>query len=309
MLSLPRLRVLTIVAEHGSFSSAALALAYTQSAVSQQIAALERECSCRLVERLPRGVRLTPAGQVLVGHAQGILAGVAAAEVELAAMAGLRGGQLRMASFPSAGATLMPLAIGIFRAQHPEVQLSLIEAEPDELVTRLAAAELDLALLFDFGQNDPTWPGELESLELFEDPMFVALPGDHPLATRPRLRLNDLSEEAWVQTSQGSQCAQHVVRSCHAAGFEPRTAFYSDDYQTVQGLVAAGVGVALIPALALTNVREDIAVRSLATAGLHRRVLAAAPTAANRTPASAAMQRILRHVADRHVSIRSPSPS
>lgn len=307
MLSLARLRVLSVVAEHGSFSSAALALDYTQSAVSQQIAALERECSCRLVERLPRGVRLTPAGQVLIGHAQGILASVTAAEVELAAIAGLRGGQLRMASFPSAGATLMPLAIGIFRAQHPDVELSLIEAEPNELVTRLGAAELDLALLFDFGVGEPAWPGELESLVLFEDPMFVALPGDHPLATRPRLRLHDLSEEAWVQTSQDSQCAQHVVHSCHAAGFAPRTAFYSDDYQTVQGLVAAGVGVALIPALALTNVREDIAVRSLSTAGLHRRVLAATPVAANRTPATVAMQRILRDVAGRHVRTRSPA--
>lgn len=308
MLSLARLRVLSVVAEEGSFSSAALALDYTQSAVSQQIAALERECACRLVERLPRGVRLTPAGHVLIGHAQGILASVTAAEVELAAMAGLRGGQLRMASFPSAGATLMPLAIGIFRAQHPDVELSLIEAEPDELVGRLTAAELDLALLFDFGAPDPTWPRELESLDLFEDLMFVALPGDHPLATRPNLRLYDLSEEAWVQTSQDSQCAQHVVRSCHAAGFAPRAAFYSDDYQTVQGLVAAGVGVALIPALALTNVREDIAVRSLSTAGLHRRVLAAAPMAANRTPATAAMQRILRDVADRHVRARSRAP-
>ncbi len=308
MLSLVRLRVLSVVAEHGSFSSAALALDYTQSAISQQVAALERECSCRLVERMPRGVRLTPAGQVLLGHAQGILGSVAAAEAELAAMAGLRGGRLRMASFPSAGATLMPLAIGIFRAQHPEVELSLIEAEPDELVMRLTAAELDLALLFDFGVHEPAWPGELEGLQLFEDPMFVALPGDHPLATRPRLRLHDLSEQAWVQTSQDSQCAQHVVRSCHAAGFEPRAAFHSDDYQTVQGLVAAGVGVALIPALALTSVRNDIVVRSLATAGLHRRVLAAAPMAANRTPATGAMQQILRDVADRHVSTRSPPP-
>src|SRR5271155_598790 len=133
MLQLSRLRVFVEVAKHGSFSAAADALSYTQSAVSQQIAALESETGVNLIERLPRGVRLTPAGRVLLEHAEGIVARLHAAEAELAAIAGLRGGELRMASFPTAGATLMPLAIAIFRAQHPEGELTLAEGAPEEI--------------------------------------------------------------------------------------------------------------------------------------------------------------------------------
>src|SRR5438477_4419 len=129
MLDLKRLRVLREVAQHGSFSAAGEALGYTQSAVSQQIAALEREAGSTLVERNARGVRLTGAGQALVEHADGILARVAAAEDELEAIAGLRGGRLRLASFPTAGATLVPLAIAEFSRRHPGVELSLVEAE------------------------------------------------------------------------------------------------------------------------------------------------------------------------------------
>src|ERR1700720_1074184 len=123
MLNVARLRILREVARQGSFSAAAEALSYTQSAVSQQIAALEAETGMKLLERRPRGVLLTTAGQALVGHTEGILARLSAAEAELSAIAGLNGGQLRMASFPTAGATLMPLAIATFRSRHPEVTL------------------------------------------------------------------------------------------------------------------------------------------------------------------------------------------
>src|SRR5947199_302235 len=150
MLSASRLRVLREVAYRGSISAAAEALSYTQSAVSQQIATLEGEARMPLLERHPRGVSLTAAGQTLVGHAEGILARLDAAEGALAAIAGMRGGRLRMASFPSAGATLMPLAVATFRAAHPDVELSLAEGEPEEIAPRLRAGELDLALLFEF---------------------------------------------------------------------------------------------------------------------------------------------------------------
>ncbi len=246
MLSVARLRVLKEVAYRGSLSEAADALSYTQSAVSQQIATLEAETKLALLERHPRGVSLTAAGQALVGHAEGILAQLEAAEVALSAIAGLRGGRLRMASFPTAGATLMPLAIATFRASYPEVELSLAEGEPEEIAPRLRAGELDLALLFEF-EGETIVGGQMTSAELLEDPMFLALPAEHRLARRKRLRLEELKDEAWVQTSSSSPCARHVVRSCHVAGFEPNVAFESDDYQTVQGLVAAGVGVALIP--------------------------------------------------------------
>jgi DNA-binding transcriptional LysR family regulator len=296
MLNVARLRVLREVAHRGSISAAAAALSYTQSAVSQQIAALESETGLALLERHPRGVSLTAAGQALVGHADGILARLEAAEQAMAAIAGLRGGRLRMASFPSAGATLMPRAIAEFRSAYPEVELSLAEGEPEEIAPRLRAGELDLALVFEFA-GETLIDDRMTRAELLEDPMFLALPRSHRLAGRERLRLEDLSGQAWVQTSQASPCARHVVRCCHAAGFEPNVAFESDDYQTVQGLVAAGVGVALIPRMALSAVREDVAIRSLSPAPPVRSVIAAAPAGARLVPAANAMLGILQEQA------------
>src|SRR5271163_1604127 len=177
MLNVGRLRVLKEVAYRGSFSGAAQALSYTQSAVSQQIAALEAETGMTLLERHPRGVSLTAAGQTLVGHAEGILARLEAADAALSAIAGLRGGRLRVASFPSAGATLMPLAIATFRARHPDVELTLAEGEPEQIAPRLRAGEIDLALLFEFG--DATGADELARVELLEDPLYLALPREH----------------------------------------------------------------------------------------------------------------------------------
>jgi DNA-binding transcriptional LysR family regulator len=292
MLNVNRLRVLREVAARGSFSAAAEALSYTQSAVSQQIATLESETGTTLLERLPRGVRLTAAGEALVAHADGIFARLEAAEAELAAIAGLHGGRLRMASFPTAGATLMPLAIARFRAAYPDVQLTLAEGEPEEIVPRLHSGEFDIALTFEFEStaDDGARP-------LLEDPLHLALPGAHPLAGRGELRLEDLREQAWIQTSAASPCARHVVRCCHAAGFEPRVSFESDDYLTVQGLVAAGVGVALIPGLALSSVRDDIVIRSLTPSDPVRSVLAATAGGAPAAPAVAAMLGILEDVA------------
>src|ERR1035441_7424302 len=133
MLNVARLKVLKEVAYRGSFSAAAEALSYTQSAVSQQIATLEAETGMALLERHPRGAGRTAAGQTLVGHAEGILARLDAAEAALATIAGLRGGRLRMASFPTAGATLMPLAIATFRASYSETALTLAEGEPEQI--------------------------------------------------------------------------------------------------------------------------------------------------------------------------------
>jgi DNA-binding transcriptional LysR family regulator len=299
MLSVARLRVLREVAYRGSLSAAAHELSYTQSAVSQQIAALEAEAGIALLERHPRGVSLTAAGQTLVGHAEAILARLDAADGALAAIRGLRGGRLRMASFPSAGATLMPLAIASFRASYPGVELTLAEGEPEEIAPRLRAGELDLALLFEFEGEQTALSGDETLLELFEDPLYLALPREHELARRRALRLAELSGEPWVQTSRTSACARHVVRLCHAAGFEPNVSFESDDYQTVQGLVAAGVGVALIPALALPAVRPDVVVRELSPAPPVRRVIAAAPASARLIPAATTMLGILEQEAAR----------
>jgi DNA-binding transcriptional LysR family regulator len=298
MLNVARLRVFVEVARHGSFSAAAETLSYTQSAVSQQVATLEAETGMTLLERHPRGVRVTAAGQALVEHAEGILARLEAAEDELSAIAGLRAGRLRMASFPTAGATLMPLAIATFRSHYPELELTLAEGEPEEIAPRLQAGEFDLALLFEF--DEPASVEGLTRVELLEDPMYLALPREHVLAEKSDLRLEDLHGEAWVQTSHSSPCARHVVRCCHAAGFEPNVSFESDDYQTVQGLVAAGVGVALIPELALSVVREDITIRTLAPQPPLRQVIAAAPTDARLSPATPAMLEILEQAAERY---------
>jgi DNA-binding transcriptional LysR family regulator len=306
MLNVARLRVLKEVAYRGSFSAAAEALSYSQSAVSQQIAALEAETGLSLLERHPRGVSLTAAGQALLGHAEGILARLEAAEAALSAIAGLRGGRLRMASFPTAGATLMPLAIATFRSLHGDVELTLVEGEPEEIVPRLRAGELDLALLFEFA-GETVLPEGMTSVELIEDPMYLALPREHPLAKRRELRLDALRQEAWVQTSHSSPCARHVVRSCHAAGFEPNVAFESDDYQTVQGLVAAGVGVALIPELALSVVRDDIVIRALSPRPPVRQVIAAVPEGARLVPAAPAMLGVLEEAARHYKALGAPT--
>jgi DNA-binding transcriptional LysR family regulator len=180
------------------------------------------------------------------------------------------------------------------------VALTLAEGEPEEIGPRLRAGEFDLALLFEFpGVRERPGAG-LRSVTLLEDPMHVALPAAHPLAGSPELTLGDLRHEEWVQTSATSPCARHVVRSCLVAGFEPHVTFESDDYETVQGLVAAGVGVALIPRLALTRVHPGVVVRSLAPASPARKVVAATIPGPGVAPAAKTMLKVLAEVSRRH---------
>src|SRR3954447_4812702 len=181
MLDVKRMRVLREAAARGSFSGAADALSYTQSAVSQQIAALEREAGAVLVERSARGVRLTDAGSALVVHADAILARLDAAERELEAIAGLRGGHLRLVAFPSAGASIMPLAVAEFRRRHPAVELTLEPAEPAEAMDALRGGRCDVALSLE-ASFEPFADAAIAKTPLLDDPMFLVLPGDHPLA-------------------------------------------------------------------------------------------------------------------------------
>jgi DNA-binding transcriptional LysR family regulator len=293
MLNLTRLRVLNEVVGRGSFSAAADALDYTQSAVSQAVARLEAETGAPLVVRDRRGVRPTAAGATLLSHADAIFAQVQSAEDDVAAVLGLRGGRLRVASFPSAGATLMPQAIATFRRAHPNVELSLAEGEPEDMAPRLRGGEFDLALLFGFLGDEERFTGLSVTL-LFNDPLYVVIPVDHVLARKHALTLPDLSAEDWVQTNAAGACARYVVEQCLAAGFEPHVTFESDDYETVQGLVAAGVGVALIPRLALTRVHPGILVRALEPASPVRNVIVATSADPGVNPAARAMQAILR---------------
>ncbi|HEY8584433.1 MAG TPA: LysR family transcriptional regulator [Capillimicrobium sp.] len=297
MLDVKRLRVLREVSLQGSFSGAAEALSYTQSAVSQQIAALEREAGTLLVERGARGVRLTEAGRALVVHTDAILARLQAAEAELEAIAGLRGGSLRVVTFASAGASLLPLAVTRFRDAHPAVELTLNPAEPDDGIAALKSGESDVTVTVE-ADFRPIADESLDLVHVLDDPMFVALPRGHELANRMRVRLADLAGEQWIQGTSSASCPDTAIflRTAAEAGFEPRIAFESDDYGAIQGFIAAGVGVALIPDLALVSAREDIVIRELDGASPHRRIMAATLAGCNRGPAARAMISILRQV-------------
>jgi len=293
MLNATRLGVLREVARQGSFSGAAEALGYTQPAVSRQVATLEAETGTVLVTRAAQGARLTEAGQVLVRHAEVIFAALDDAENELRAVLGLEAGRLRLATFSSAAANIVPLAIARFRDAHPGVELIVEMIEPEESIPRLRSGELDIALTNDIESR----PGEaLERVHLFDDPMYVALPRGHRLAEHPNLRLRDLSDEPWMLgTTASCPDAAMFKRACHAAGFEPRIAFENDDYHAILGFVAAGVGIALIPDLAARAAREDVDIRSLGARAPVRKVAAALP-AGYRSPAAEAMLEILRAV-------------
>jgi len=299
MLDVRRMRVLREVAQRGSFSAAAEALSFTQSAISQQIAALEREAGAVLVQRNARGVRLTEAGEAVVRHAEAILARLAEAEAELEAIAGLRGGRLRLAAFESAASSIMPLAIAAFSRCHPAVELSMGLLEPDDSLPQLRAGELDLALTFESRASDAVVEG-ISLVHLLEDPMFLVLPADHPLAHKRNLRLADLAGDAWIGGQAGCECNRLILRSCAAAGFDPRIAFETDEYSAVQGLVAAGVGVSLMAELGLANARDDIVVRSLGRETPVRQIHAATLAEGHRTPATQAMLEILGDVAARY---------
>lgn len=299
MLDVRRMRVLREVAQKGSFSGAAESLSFTQSAVSQQIAALEREAGTVLVQRSARGVRLTDAGEAVVRHADAILARLGEAEAELEAIAGLRGGRLRMAAFESAASSIMPPAIAAFSKRHPAVELSMALLEPEDSLPQLRAGELDLIITFESRPTDAVVDG-IALVHLLDDPMFLVLADDHPLARRRNLRLADMAGEAWIGGQAGCECNRLILRSCAAAGFDPRIAFETDEYSAVQGLVAAGVGVSLIAELGLINARDDIVVRSLGRETPVRQIHAATLAEGYRSPATQAMVEILRDVAARY---------
>ncbi|WP_205697373.1 LysR family transcriptional regulator [Conexibacter sp. SYSU D00693] len=251
MLDVRRMRVLHEVARTGSFAAAASELWCTPSAVSQQIAALEREAGVVLVERGARGARLTAAGAVLDRHAAVVLGQLAAARAELDDLAQLRTGRLRMTAFESAWALLVPAALARLRAEHPDLELDLAEADPDEGLAALRSGERDLVLVFE--PND--LPGDALAgalrTEVCRDELHAVVPAGHPLAGAPQIALDDLAQESWVVPTES--CERLVRGACAVAGFEPRVVFSSADYGAVQGFVGAGAGVALVPRLALSE--------------------------------------------------------
>ncbi|WP_418958613.1 LysR family transcriptional regulator [Streptomyces tritici] len=252
MIEARHLRVLRAVAATGSFSAAARELGCTQPAVSQQMKALETSAGTPLLIRTGREMRLTQAGEALVRHAAGILAGLTAAEEEVAAIAGLRAGRVRLVSFPSGSSTLVPTALAALRAAHPGTRVSLVEAEPPRSVEMLREGDCDIALAFRYGVNAAEWD-DLVVRPLLADRLVGLVPEGHRLAAAESVGIAELADESWIAGCP--RCRRQLVDVCEAAGFTPRIDFATDDYPAVVGLVGAGLGVAVLPELAIESVR------------------------------------------------------
>ncbi|WP_327010760.1 LysR family transcriptional regulator [Dactylosporangium sp. NBC_01737] len=264
MLDVTRLRVLLAVARHGSVTAAAEALHYAQPSVSHHLARLEAETGARLLQRVGRGVRLTPAGRLLAERAEEILGRLDAAEAELASLSGLTAGRVRLAAFPSALGSFVPVAAARFAQAHPGVALSLVEAEPPAALRLLKAGEVDLAVIFSF--DEPAAEDGVRLTPLFDEPLhLVTAPGE----TRD---LAGLAGERWIGGCE--RCRTSLVRRCAAAGFAPQIAFTTDDYVAVQALVAAGLGVTILPDLAL-RAHRSAGVRTVPLPGGGRHISAA----------------------------------
>jgi DNA-binding transcriptional LysR family regulator len=294
MLDVRRLRVLSEIARRGSFSAAADALSLTQSAVSQHIAALEREVGMTLVERGMRPVELTEAGHALTRHAVGILARLDGAEQELGEIAGRRRGRLRFGSFPTALVTIVPPAFARFRRRHPDVTLTVVDDHLQRLLPRLERGELDLALIY---EHEILAELDLPRTVLLDDEHRVLLPARHRLCRRRTVELSDLADEPWVGGAPTSAWFRIAGEACRAAGFTPQVSFASDDWSAVQALVAAGLGVSVVPGLAAAHPLPGLEVRTLVSGAPRRRICAARPRDGYHGPAVAEMVESLRHAA------------
>src|SRR5256885_570107 len=248
------LRVFREVARQGSFTAAANALRYTQSAVSRQIAALESDTGAALFDRVPRGVRLTDEGRCLLGHAEVVLGRLDAARRDLAALRDLDVGRLRIGAFATADAALVPRAMAAFHARYPEVRLSLAEGLSPVQISQLRAGELDIALISVPPGRSLDTDG-LELTHLLDDPMLVALPREHRLARRRTLRLAELGGENWIAGWQNPE--DTLLATALPAGFEPEIRYVVPGWSAKLGLVAAGLGVTLVPGLAAGTARAD----------------------------------------------------
>lgn len=283
MLDLTRLRVLAAVAEHGSVTAAARALHYGQPSVSHHLARLEAETGAVLTQRVGRGIRLTDAGRRLAERAEEIIGRLDAAESELAEHVGLRAGRVRLAAFPSALGTFVPPAVAGFGAQHPEVELTLVEAEPPAAIRLLRAGEIEVAVVFDHRSTDRD--PDLRVTPLLEEPISLVRPADDPPAG-PETDLRSYADARWIAGCE--RCRQHLLEECARAGFTPKIAFTTDDYLAVQNLVAAGLGVTTLPALALRAARHP-GVRVHPLTGQRRQVFAAMYGRPPDPPATAAV--------------------
>ncbi|MEO6503582.1 MAG: LysR substrate-binding domain-containing protein [Jatrophihabitantaceae bacterium] len=253
MLAPHQLHTLRTVLATGSYAGAAAELRYTPSAVSQQMSALERASGLVLFERSAQSVRPTAHAYLLAERAADVLAMLAGLDREVAAIARGETGQLRIGSFPTASARLLPAALATLRQQRPGVEIEVDEGELDALLPRLLSGELDLALAYRYDTVPAGWPGRLAEIELLREPLFLLLPAGHRLAGAGPLRLAALAAERWVAPLADSPGALNLDRLAARAGFLPRVSFRSNDYSVVRGLVRAGLGVALVPRLGISD--------------------------------------------------------
>jgi DNA-binding transcriptional LysR family regulator len=252
MLDVRRLRVLHAVSAYGSVTAAAAALGYSAPAVSQQLAALEREVGMRLTERAGRGVELTPAALILVGHTDALLARLDAAEADLAALRDQIAGRVALAAFPSAAASLVPAAWAALADSAPQVRLDLTEMEPEESLPAVLRGETDVAVAHEYDLLPRPLDPLFERRELLDDPVVLAIPADSALslARLDPVPLATLAGQPFLAPRQATSCAEMIQRACARAGFVPRVVARASDFQVLLSLVAAGAGVTLVPGLA-----------------------------------------------------------
>lgn len=293
------MRVLAAVARHGTMTGAAQELSYTSSAVSQQVKRLEAEVRAPVLERHPRGVALTEAGKAVVDAAQSIERQLRLLENRLDDLAGARAGTLRLGIFPTFAASVLPEVIIRFKALHPGVELTIRSSRMAPLRELLTARDLDMALVWDYPWDRHEDPG-LTTHDLMDDPTVLLMGKQHRLATRARIAIEDLREETWVVRANAHPTRDLLARCASIAGFEPRVAVETSDYPEAQAMVAAGLGIALCPALATQPLRNDLVVRHLEGPLPVRRIRAAHLSEREVGPAYHAMIATMREIIATH---------
>jgi molybdate transport repressor ModE-like protein len=297
-LDVRRMRVLREVSERGTIAAAARALAFTPSAVSQQLAALEREAGVALLDRHGGRVRLTEAGRRLVARTEAILAELEAATAELAAAAADVTGDVHVAAFPSAERALLAPAVAALARRHSDVRVRTTELEPEASIPALRLGDVDLAISHE-GVSRPAPPDvRLERVDLLEDPLRLVLPHGHR-ADAGAVALAALADVPWVATPRGTECRAILEHACSTAGFEPDVPFHANDFGVLAAYVAAGLGVAMVPELALAAFGPDVVVRPVADVPVTRRIYVSARRGGLARPALAAMLDALREAAAR----------
>jgi DNA-binding transcriptional LysR family regulator len=259
MLDMRRLRILHAVSAYGSVTAAAAALGYSAPAVSQQLAALEREVGMRLTERAGRGIGLTTAAGLLVAHTDALLAQLDAAEADLAALRDHVAGRVRLAAFPSAAAAIVPPAWAALASSAPHVQLDLVESEPEEALPAAARGEIDLAIAHEYDLLPRPLDPLFERRELLSDPVWVAVPAGSTAAAEGPLELHSLASQPFLAPRSNTSCAEMIQRACARAGFVPRVVARATDFHVLLSLVAAGAGVTLVPRLAAWHLPPGVA--------------------------------------------------